>query len=88
MNQSHLEARIRYETHVKRRIRATSVARGKTGNQCAARENGQSVWSAGKRATGVERGKKGNRCGARENGQPVWSAGKRVTIGFASEWLF
>ena len=40
---------------------------GKTGNRCGARENGQQVWSAGKRATGVERGKTGNRCGAREN---------------------
>ena len=51
---------------------ATSAKRGKTGNQCQARENTQPVPSTGKHATGVKRGKTRTRCQVRENIQVNW----------------
>ena len=55
-----------------------SAKRGKTCKQCQARENMQTVPSAGKHANSAKRGKTCQQCQARENMQTVSSAGNHL----------
>lgn len=85
-------------TSVGKNVTSTMAKRGKTWNQCQARENVQPVQarekkknmqpapSAGKHATTAKRGKICEWCQARENIQPVSSAGKSAQT--TSRWVW